>query len=114
MCYVSSIATYIPASLFLLLWLAMPLVSQVTIERMSVSDEMVVLASGALEEVVSPQEAALMVHTFGATKLAALREAFSLTADGEVRKEGWGMNTFGADEPFLGDPRVSGEAMGVR
>jgi hypothetical protein len=37
---------------------------------------MLVLPSRALGQLVSPQEAALAAHTFGATQLAALREAF--------------------------------------
>ncbi|KAI8473736.1 MAG: hypothetical protein J3K34DRAFT_518672 [Monoraphidium minutum] len=58
---------------------------EVSVERLSPSDEMVVLPSAGLGRLVSPGEAALMAHTFGAARLAALRDAYS---EGPPRADG--------------------------
>jgi hypothetical protein len=49
---------------------------EVTVQQITQGDEMIVLGSWGLEELVSPQEAALLAHAFGGPKLAALRDAY--------------------------------------
>jgi len=66
---------------------------EVTVEPITQADEMVVLPSGGLTELVSPQETALITHAFGGHKLAALRDAYVGGGGGGVGAQAGGRGT---------------------